>query len=130
MYPRAFATHLALVLLPLALGPSMAMTIAEVLFTSFGNQIFERCFLPCLRVQNGCAETFRRRSAELLKEIRKRFFHAGWIFDFYARHFQSQSGKAHCHPMIVVRFDLGPMQRAGENSQSLPLFDYFRATMH
>src|SRR5277367_2195354 len=124
MKPNACATNRALVLLPLALVPSMAMTMwFEFKWLLIGKKFRLPQWLGGARVPDGRAEAGRRWSRQLLEKIWERFFHAGRILDANALNFQSQDGETHRHAMIVISLNLRPVQRAlgGKDGQIVVL---------
>src|SRR5580658_8855370 len=113
MKPSACATIRALVLLPLALVPSMAMTMwLEFNWLLIGKKFRLPQWLGGARVPDGRAEAGRRRRRQLLEKIGKCFLHAGRILDANALYFQSQDGETHSHAMIVISLNLRPVQCA------------------
>src|ERR1700722_10110848 len=110
MKPKACATNRALVLLPLALVPSIAMTMwFEFNWLLIGKKFRLPQWLGGAGVPDGRAEAGRRRRRHLLEKIGKCFFHAGRILDANALDFQSQDGEAHRHAMIVVGLNFRPV---------------------
>ncbi len=124
MKPSARATRRALVLLPLALVPSMAMTMLRR-----AQRLLSRQRVPPPATggrwrasRMAAPRPAGRRRGQLLEKIGKCLLHAGGILDANAWNFQSQDGKTHRHAMIVVGFDFRPVQlsRRRERRSSRP----------
>src|SRR5580658_7056989 len=116
----------ALVLLPLALVPSMAITM----WVEFKGFLVSKKFrhpqrMAVAHVENGRAESGRGTARQLLEKIRECLLHAGRIFDPNPLNFQSQDGEAHGDAMIVVCLYFRAVQRAvaGKDRQILILLD-------
>src|SRR6187399_1090241 len=108
----------ALVLFPLALVPSMAMTIGCWLL---GIQLLGPEFLPCLGINNPRAQPLRQGGGQFLEEVWERFLHTARIFYFNPRHFQRQSSKTHRHSVVIVSLDRGAMELSRINRQAVAL---------
>src|SRR5579871_5214386 len=57
------------------------------------------------------------------------FRYAARVLNHDSRHFQADQSQAHRHAVVFVGFDLGAMQRARRNSQTVGELLHFRAEL-